>query len=56
MIELRNGEYEIYTSKNGIDYQVQNKAGKIVMARLNSVYGFKVQKASKEILSRFKAV
>lgn len=56
MTELKQGEYRMHTSKNGIEYQVQNKGGKIVMVNWNSAWGFKILKASKEVSRLFKAV
>lgn len=56
MTKLNKGEYKIYTSKRGIEYQVQNKNGNLVMVDLHSVFGFKILKATKEIHKLFEAI
>lgn len=50
---LRIGESDIYTSKQGIEYHVQNKNGKLVMVNQSMTWGFKIKPASKEIKSQY---
>lgn len=50
---LKIGESDVYTSKQGIEYHVQNKNGKLVMVKKNSGWGFKIQPASKEIKRKY---
>jgi hypothetical protein len=53
MIKIKTSTYEMYTSKQGIEYMVKNMGGKLKMIKMHSCWGIKILPASKEIKSIF---